>query len=316
MIARLATTSAGDHSKYPSKLQCAVLLVVAIIFTTTLTKQMHAQEYQGDITCGKQRFTVPGECLNACSKQKRTLANFSGGLCFFSSACPAYGKEAKSALPVFYNQAMFGRGAVTGQPGKLVLASHIINTYYPPNSTKTMTVQIGATSGGDDFAHVEKASKPGGNAVLTIQDDLFYTAPGYLISTLGHEMVHVEQHKRVYKTSMAGINSLVGAMRELEASSWEIDADNFSRSFGTNKAVDCMRDQEKAAQRVTFACRQWQVKKAIEDIRTGARKDTYFKSIEKWLNEDPWASQIWLPDNPEWKTQAAGAKPQDECGNP
>jgi hypothetical protein len=296
------------------RIACMLLLVVAGL--AGLRQSAHAQEYAGDITCGsKQRFTVPGECLNACSKQKRTLANLSGGLCFFSSSCPAYGKEPKSALPVFYNQALFGRGPVQGEQAKLVLASHIINTYFPPNNVKLIAVKIGATSGGDDFAHVEPAPRAGGKSTLTIQDDLFYTAPGYLISTIGHELIHVEQHKRTYKTSFAGINSLVGAMRELEASSWEIDADNFSRSFGANKAVDCMRDQEKAAQRMTFACRQWQVRKAIADIRESARRDTYFKSVEKWLNEDPWAQQVWLPDNPKWQTQAAGAQPKD-CGNP
>ena len=219
-------------------------------------------------------------------------------------------------MPQFYNQAMFGRGAVTGQQGKLVLASHIINTYYKPNNVRDIEVVIGSAPGGDDFAKVEKSSRPGGKPLLTIQDDLFFTAPGYLISTIGHEMVHLEQHKRIYKTNLAGINSVVGAMRELEASSWELGADTFSRSIGANQVGECERGQEKQAQQMTYACRQWQVKKAIEDIRSGARRDAYFKSIEKWLNEDPWANQVWLQNNPDCKTQKAGAKPQDECSNP
>ena len=294
-----------------------VLFLVTLMCVVALSKRVHAQEFTGDITCGgKQRFAVPGACLNSCSKQKRTLANFSGGLCFLSAACPAYDKTKDTALPQLYNQAMFGRGAVTGQPGKLVLASYIINTYYKPNNVRDIAVVIGSTPGGDDFAEVEKPSRPGGKALLTIQDDLFFTAPGYLISSIGHEMVHLEQLKRIYKTNLGGINSLVGAMRELEASSWELGADTFSRSIGPNQVGGCEIDQEKKAQQMTYACRQWQVKKAIEDIRGGARKDAYFKSIENWLNEDHWANQVWLQNNPDWKTQKAGAKPQDECSNP
>jgi len=277
---------------------------------------LRAQEYQGDIVCGgKDRFTVPMACMNVCSRQKRTLGNFSAGLCFFSSQCPAYGKEAKSALPVLYNQALFGRGAVIGQAAKLALASHIINTYYQPHDVKQIAVKIGAAEGGDDFAHVERATQSGGKTALTIQDDLFLTSPGYLISTIGHEMIHVEQLERTYKTNLTAINRLVGAMRELEASSWEIDEDSFKRSFGRNRAGDCMQGQEKAAQQMAFACRKWQVKKAIEDIRTSPRRDIYLGSVGKWLSEDPWASQIWLPDNPQWETQPAGPMP-DNCKNP
>ena len=303
---RFTSNSVGSRARF---------LIFAVL-AMACAARVHSQDaYKGDIVCsGKQRFTVPGSCLQACSKQKRSLANFSGGMCSFSSSCSAYGQEPRSALPVFYNQALFGRGAVTGEPGRLVLASHIINTYFPPNNVKQISVVIGKTSGGDDFAHLEPA-RAGGKATLTIQDDLFYTSPGYLISTLGHEMVHVEQQKRTYKTNLTGINSLVGAMRELEASSWELNADNISRSFGANKATDCMRDQEKTAQHQTYACRQWQVKKAIENIRTGGRKDIYLKSVEKWLNEDPWASKVWLAENSQWQTQSAGPMPEP-CENP
>jgi len=303
---RFTTDSAGLLTR------AVIFVALALMCTATAISQ---DAYQGDIVCsGKQRFTVPGLCLQACSKQKRSLANFSGGMCSFSSSCPAYGLEPRSALPVFYNQALFGRGAVTGEAGRLVLASHIINTYFPPNNVKQITVLIGKTAGGDDFAHLEPAPA-GGKPTLTIQDDLFFTSPGYLISTLGHEMVHVEQQKRSYKTNLTGINSLVGAMRELEASSWELNADNFSRSFGANKASGCMRDQEKTAQHQTYTCRQWQVKKAIENIRTGGRKEIYLKSVEKWLSEDPWSSRVWVLANPQWATQSAGPMP-DPCENP
>jgi len=290
----------------------AALLALVLAGTATLP----AQEYKGDLLCGKTtRFTTPGECLNSCSQQRRTLANL-GGVCSFSSSCPAYGQEPHSALPQFYNQALFGRGAVVGAEGKLVLASHIINTYYPPNNARQISVIINPTKGGGEFAHVEPSATPGGKQTLTLRDDVFYTAPGYMISVIGHEMVHVEQNNRSQKTNQMGISSLVGAMHELEASSWEIHADNFPRSIGPSKVGNCMRDQEKTAQQQTYACRQWQVKQAIEDILRGPRKDAYSRSVGLWLNEDPWASQVWLPANPSWQTQAAGQKPFADCKNP
>ena len=290
----------------------AALLALVLAGTATLP----AQEYKRDLLCGKTtRFTTPGECLNSCSQQRRTLANL-GGVCSFSSSCPAYGQEPHSALPQFYNQALFGRGAVVGAEGKLVLASHIINTYYPPNNARQISVIINPTKGGGEFAHVEPSATPGGKQTLTLRDDVFYTAPGYMISVIGHEMVHVEQNNRSHKTNQMGISSLVGAMHELEASSWEIHADNFPRSIGPSKVGNCMRDQEKTAQQQTYACRQWQVKQAIEDILRGPRKDAYSRSVGLWLNEDPWASQVWLPANPSWQTQAAGQKPFADCKNP
>jgi hypothetical protein len=92
------------------------IMILAVLAMTSTARALSQDAYKGDIVCSaKQRFTVPGLCLQACSKQKRTLANFSGGMCSFSSSCPAYGQEARSALPVFYNQALFGRGAVTGE---------------------------------------------------------------------------------------------------------------------------------------------------------------------------------------------------------
>lgn len=291
-----------------------MLAFLGVLLAGALPLPAQDKEYIGDLVCGgKQRFTTPGECLKACSSQKRTLGNFSAGICGFSSSCTAYGKEVRSALPQFYNQALLGRGVVGGEVAKLVLASHIINTYYPPNTVKQIAVSIGATDQGE-FAHVEPPAKPGEKAMLTIQDDLFYTAPGYLISTIGHEMVHLEQQRRIYKTKRTGINSLVVAMRELEASSWEVHGDNFSRTFGASQVGTCMRNQEKTAQQQILACRHWQVKKAIENILTGARKDAYSNSVAQWLAEDPWASQVWLPANPDWKTQSAGKQPE-ECGN-
>jgi hypothetical protein len=298
-----------------SSLWSMAAILITLLVSGCMPAHAADKPFAGDITCsGSERFFIPGACTEKCSQQKHTLARITGGMCGFSSSCPAYGHETKSALPVFYNQALFGRGAVKGEQAQLVLASHIINTYYPPNNVKLITVLIGSAEGGDDFAHTEPG-KPGKNPTLTIQSDLFFTAPGYLISTIGHEMVHVEQQKRTYKTNLTGINSLVGAMRELEASSWELGADNFPRSFGASKISSCMRDSEKQGDQMAYACRAWQVKQSIEDVRTGPKSSTYLPAVEKWLNEDPWASKVWLPGNPNWRTQNAGAMPP-KCTKP
>ena len=38
-------------------------------------------------------------------------------------------------------------------------------------------------------------------------------------------------------------------------------------------------------------------------------------SLEKYMNEDPWISQVWLKQNPNWKTITAGPAPAS-CENP
>lgn len=304
----------GMQSKSISNLGIWMLAAVLGALVVACAIPARAQdEYAGDIVCGgsRKKFLVPMACVKGCSA-RRTLANFSGGTCGFSSSCPAYGKEDRSALPVFYNQALFGRGVIAGEKAQLVLVSHIINTYYAPNNVKQIHVAIGTSPGGDNWAHLVPGAR-GQAPTLMVQSDLLLLSPGYLISTIGHEMVHVEQGKRSYKTNQTGINSLVQDMWELEASSWELNADNFSRSIGANKTAGCIQDQEKTSNHNIYVCRQWEVRKALEDIRTGPKSSTYLPSAEKWLNEDPWTSQIWLPANPNWRTQKAGPKPQ-ECG--
>lgn len=292
------------------KTLAAGAVLAAFMFPST---GVHA--FQGDVVCGgKQHFLVPGECLQSCSKQKRSLANLSGGLCSFSASCGIF--KGDSALKAFYNQAMFGRGAVTGQQGKQVLLSHVVNRYYKPHNVKNLDVDIGSPGGMDGFAGVQRPKRPGAKPRLTVHDDLFYTSPGYFVATIGHEMVHLEQHERTVTTNLAGINSVVGAMRELEASSWQSGLDNFPREFGPNKTSGCQREEELIAQRQTYECRKWQVKKAIENLRATPRWETYSKTLERWLNEDDWAKQVWLKQNPNWQSVTGGERPDKECSNP
>ena len=304
------------------------LLVVVVGITCCPSLHVCAQQgsgFAGDITCAEKRFLLPGLCIQNCRlKPGRSGLAQMNVKCWLSPKCPRITGDV--GLVKFYNDAMFGIGFVPPALEKVVVVEHMINTYYKPYSTKEIAVVIGPSgeSGGtrDRWASTLPAPR-GGKATMTISGDLFYMTPGYMLSTIGHEMVHVGQLRRTYKTDLAGINEAVGAFRELEASSWELHKDEFARSYGPSSLLACMNGQTQSyGQQTTneiedinetYQCREWQVRKAIEDIR--GRGQGYLNRLGRWLEEDVWTNEVWLPQFPNWKTLTAGARPTG-CPNP
>ena len=108
---------------------------------------------------------------------------------------------------------------------------------------------------------------------------------------------------------------MVDTLRELEASKWQQGIDTFDRGFRMETSA-CLEENEAKEIRQVTACREWQVKKAIEDIRTGPRGPQLMPLIEQWMMQDPWAKQVYIPEHPDWKTAHAGHPPDDECKTP
>ena len=274
----------------------------------TATGSVSAQ----DILCGcsERRFFRPGNCLQDCRKR------ISCSACMISPQCPAMQVQAFKQM---YNQALFGIGiGMMGVPRgttNTVLVAWIINNFWRPNRVTDFNVVWGAPENTSDWAHVEPAPASGGKMTLTISPDAIWLSPAGLVTSLGHEMIHVEQLKRRSSIRMTGLNSVLTSFRELEASSWETRSSTFAWSIQANEFYSCMAPDEKEGSQATLACRQWQVRKAIENVRTGLRSAQYMGALEKYMNEDPWISQIWLKQNPNWKSVAAGPAPAS-CENP
>jgi hypothetical protein len=266
-----------------------------------------------DIACGctKKTFDRPGNCQKSCTK---TIT--CGAACIIQPKCSALNVQ---AFDQFYNRAVFGIGNVgllgmAGPPAKDVLVAWTINYWFKPNKNTDFNIGWGEKDT-DDWAHVEAGSSPGAKPTLTVAADAIWLSPSGLVNALGHEMIHVEQIKRHYSVRMAGINSALSAFRELEASTWETGASDFKWSVGPSKWSSCLPKDEKEGSDTTRQCRDWQVKKAIESIRGGMRSTQSMPALEKYINEDPWISQIWLPQHKNWKTITAGPQPAD-CPNP
>jgi hypothetical protein len=272
-----------------------------------------------DIYCGcsKQTYARPGNCLRGSATEKACSKRINCTGCMIIPKCKGLDVP---AFKQFYNRALFGIGNVgllgmAGPNANDVLVAWTINYWFKPNKNTDFNIVWGKPEDTEDWAHVEPASASGGKPTLTVSPDAIWLSPAGFVNGLGHEMIHVEQIKRKYSVRMTGINSALNSFRELEASSWETGETDFKWAIGNTQWYGCEPADEKQGAEETRQCRDWQVKKAIQDIRTGMRSAQYMPVLEKYLKEDPWTSQVWLKQHPDWKTITAGAAPKD-CSNP
>jgi hypothetical protein len=289
------------------------IMTALIVFTALviIADQVHAQ----DIMCmpSKAKFFSPGMCSRDCK---------GGGLktpvrCAMSPACPALDEK---KFKQFYNHALFGIGNVggfglgamagAGPNAKDVVVSHIIDQFFKPNSIKNFNLAWSKPGNTANWARVEAASSKDSKMTLIVAPDAMYLSPAGLINTIGHEMIHVEQLKRERTVRMSGLDAVSTAFYELEATGWEDGNSKFKWAIGASKWAGCVDKEEKDGQAIRLTCYGWRVKKAIEDVLTGPRSQQYGSTMEKYMNEDPWISQVWMKEHPDWKTAKAGSKPE------
>ena len=290
-----------------------MIALVAMGSVEAQRKSAPAPTDAGDISCGNQHYIVPGLCLQQCTG-RRTLGNLNAGQCFFTPQCPAL--QGDQRLKQFYNQGILHSGGPQVLPPDLAqrsVVAQIINVHDKPFNAGQFDIRIGNFAGMDAWDGIERGAT-GSKPILGVSPDLLLLTPGYLASVLGHEMVHESQYHRIYKTSLIGINSAVGAFRELEASMWQL-GEASSPGFPDDEFKGCLQESERTSNLQTRVCRAWQVTKAIQNISESPR--SYSKSLETWMSEDPWVRAEWLPKNPNWKTAKAGSNPDPkECSNP
>lgn len=253
--------------------------------------------------CNKQRYGTPGECLQNCKGNRLTCTG-----CFLSPRCPAL--QGDKNLKLLYNRALFRKGLVPLNQAQRSLVAHIINHYYKPFSAGQINIVLADGAPRSFWAEIEPASG-GGKPTLQVHIDLIWCSPAFLVSAVGHEMIHYLQSLRPNAVDLTGIDKAVWAFKELEASNWESGANNFNWKIGSDQVFHCLRQVEKDEVLKILRFRQWEVRSRIEEIVSGFRDaHNRLKRLERWLTANPWTRDVWLPANPNWKSYTAGPRPQ------
>jgi len=288
--------------------------LAAFLFVFFVSFSVFAQDYI--CTTSKKRFYQPGACKNDCQVTREgngltrgvTMADKP---CSFQPICVGITKHLTAPasgdmyILAYGAVALQKRSAYVQQPEKSIL-NLVLQRYYHYR-IQQFNVRIGEVSGRDQWASLMPSKV--GLPTLTVSPDLYLVTPAFLVSVIGHEMVHDQQYKRKNPVDPQGFVSVIDAMRELEASKFQQAIDTFDRGFRMETSV-CLEENEAKEIRQVTACREWQVKKAIDDIRL---KQHILNNLEKWMMADPWAKQVYIPEHPDWKTAHAGSAPDRTC---
>jgi hypothetical protein len=146
--------------------------------------------------------------------------------------------------------------------------------------------------------------------VLKISTLALCRSPAGLVSTIGHEMIHVEQMQRHYSSiGVDDFGAVRSPLREVEAYSWELQQSNFAWKIGRSKWLAGQTSDEIKESKVQAQCYEWQVESGIDKLRTGFGSGGNVLRFGNFLNEDPWTRSVWLPAHSDWKTHKAGPQP-------
>ena len=293
-----------------------VICIIALFFNFFWVRPAVAtQDIKGYKTNGparEMRYELPAVCVQAGQDTRWWR-------CTLSPECAPMAnlnQQQRKTLVAQYNQALFGismgpasvRQTSTLKPG---LVAMIMNYYYAPYTAGYVEITIGPTNT-SDWANILNKKNSVGKYPLVVSDDLFYLSPAMLLQSLGHEIVHMAQYERRYSMNVLQIDSAITAFRELEASTWESGTKTLAYFKKESNFFDCLKQDEKNAATAMLRCREWGVRKAIQDIREKEQvRSGPMKMLEKWLSEDEWTRTYWLPSNPDWKTYEPGPKPQN-----
>jgi hypothetical protein len=128
---------------------------------------------------------------------------------------------------------------------RVVLVAHILNVYCPPNKAPNFAITSGP----------QKSTLPGSRALT----------PACVVSTRGHEMIHMDQYNRKYKTNFDSINEAVAALREGEAYNWQLRKGHSPRTFKVDSLFSSFQNSEQHETELNFQCAQWDFSNAIEN---------------------------------------------------
>lgn len=173
----------------------------------------------------------------------------------------------------------------------------ILKVYYPGIAFSSIVFGEGAQEWAD-----AQCTSGGKDCTLTVKRDLL-SGPSlpFIISSLGHEIIHMKQKQRGLKEN-AAIDRAIVAFYELEASLWDTGAQGYTWDLPASKLIDCFTPPEVQEVRTTLEHREQQVRKAIDAAMNGPRSAVSATALERWLNDNKWTKEQWLPKNPNWKS--------------
>lgn len=266
-----------------------------------------------DIACGCEmvRLFLPGDCLQSLDCDSNPLRCFSP--CALSPRCPgleAGGDETMKTFKIFYNAAVLGVGPTASAPfhaAKVALVDFIIGTFYNKSTKGIEAVEIhdlDAPGSGFETLAQTVYENPNGKPTLMVNPVLFGYSPAELVSFIGHELVHMEQHKRdSYKDPNPGFVITKKYFYELEAYAWQLNQFP-SPSVHPRDLMTCMEPEERRLLEETIACFEWRARYGWRPI------------FKRWTDKDVWAKAWYARQGPELRwagPSKAGSPPGERC---
>jgi len=264
----------------------------------------------------EQRFTNAAECMPKCLNTVTSKV-----ICQLDPQCPDLktGKQLANTYESLYQFAAGTQGTsvpigmlgpyapnATLREGhyQMAAAGWMLEKFFNQKATD-FTMHVSFEANPSDYAHVDGAKAPFGLSISAI--GYIQGTPGAMASTLGHEMIHVQQRGRPYHGPTGGLlvvgsfQALHDAMWEDEAYSWETGP-TYGHTWVDHKdsTLRCGTTPEEAEAQSFHDCYDWKVKylitkKVIED------DESVLPQIVAFLQQDPWGT-VWQQQNADWKT--------------
>ena len=197
--------------------------------------------------------------------------------------------------------------ATSGQTAKRVqFTKYVIKDFYG-RATDVSALEIAIRASERFWAEVSPQKNADGKYPFTVNEDFFdpgnqggEEATAYIMaSTIGHELIHLEQFSRPSNGASLGINDAVYALRELEASTWESENTDFRWKIPANTLYRFLRADYKQGVDELLQERRKQVEAAVREFHTSALSAKYLPTLIRWLNANSWTREVWLPANRE-----------------
>lgn len=152
-----------------------------------------------------------------------------------------------------------------------------------------------------------------GKFPLFLSVNLLCKSPAYMAASVGHELIHVEQYKRIYtglNVDDLAIRKVRDALREVEAYEWETNSGAFPWKINTSDQwLGGFTATERSELDTLQQCAAWNVANEIEQLRKQPDAETSIKKLMVFFEQDPWVRSNWLPHHTDWAVRSAGPQP-------
>jgi hypothetical protein len=317
------------------RLTQVVTVLFALIFGSVFANA------QKDIQCGqtKVRYQEPGDCVRACRPEIdaercmiqpnlkvlssdgifESLYNFSvlwGENRYLAMACgtnkgvdATLGSKGSMAVmpagfPMLNVGSIRGVGNVSSRDKML---EHAFVDWYAPNQISELNVKWLKPEGSCIWADLDLEKKEG-KYDLNLAVDVLCRSPAAMLDVIGHELIHKEQSERHYHSvGVDDFGAVRAALREDEAYSWELKTSNLPwkmSKISVNPFLAGMTQDEVSETQKEADCYEWKTEFLIDKLRA-VGVPSLLTHFEKFLQEDPWTSKVWLPKHPDWMTHKA-----------